>query len=88
MSIEFDPRKAASNLKKHGVSFAEVEPVLYDPLALTREDDDAKGESRFVTVGLGALGRLLAVVWAGEGETIRLISARVATSNERRAYES
>jgi hypothetical protein len=87
MAIEFDPRKAAVNQKKHGISFAEAEPVLNDPLALTREDDDARGEPRFVTVGLGAEGRVLVVVWMQRGDTIRLISARQATRNERRIYE-
>lgn len=48
MDVEFDPNKAASNLKKHGISFAEAEPVLYDPMALTVEDDGAEGEARFV----------------------------------------
>ncbi|MDD5328717.1 MAG: BrnT family toxin [Sulfuricella sp.] len=62
MGVEFDPAKAAANLNKHGVSFAEAEPVLYDPMALTIEDDDAEGEARFVSVGMGALGRVLTVV--------------------------
>lgn len=44
VSFEFDPKKAAANLRKHGVSFAEAEPVLYDPLALTLEDSDAVAE--------------------------------------------
>lgn len=88
MSIEFDPDKAVRNRLKHGVSFAEAEPVFHDPLALTQEDDDAHGERRFVTMGMGALGRLLTVVWTQRGDTIRLISAREATRNERKAYES
>ncbi|MBS4097757.1 MAG: BrnT family toxin [Sulfuricella sp.] len=87
MRVEFDPRKSASNLSKHGVSFEEAEVVFYDPLALTREDDDSMDEARFVTVGLGAMGRLLTTVWTMRGEHVRLISAREATSNERRAYE-
>jgi len=58
-----DPAKAASNLKKHGVSFADAEGVLEDPLAVTVEDPDAEGEQRFVTVGLGSAGELLVVVW-------------------------
>lgn len=59
MSFEFDPEKAAANLRKHGVSFAEAEPVFYDPRALTREDADAAAEMRFLTVGTGALGGVL-----------------------------
>jgi uncharacterized DUF497 family protein len=61
VSFEFDPKKAAINLRKHGVSFAEAEPVLYDPLALTREDVDSGAERRFVTVGTGSSGRVLAM---------------------------
>lgn len=88
MFFEFDPRKAAANLKKHGISFAEAEPVFYDALALTREDADATGEMRFVTVGADALGRILTVCWTGRGQDVRLISARLATVYERKCYES
>jgi uncharacterized protein len=87
MPIDFDPEKAAANEAKHGVTFAEAEPVLFDPMGLTREDDDAEGEARFVTVGVGALGRVLVVVWTERGGDYRLISARVATPTERRKYE-
>jgi len=88
VNIEFDPKKAIANLQKHGVSFAEVEPVFYDGFALTREDRDASGEARFVTVGADALGRLVAVCWTQRGNCIRLISARFASSTERKSYES
>jgi len=88
MRVEFDPKKSATNLMKHGVSFAEAESVFYDPLGLTCEDDEAQGEARFVTIGLGGTARILTVVWTYRGENIRLISAREATRNERRAYES
>lgn len=87
MNFEFDPRKALANLQKHGVSFAEVEPVFYDDFALTREDRDAAGEARFVTVGTGAPGRVVTVCWTWRGENIRLISARIATLTERKSYE-
>lgn len=85
MNFEFDPNKAASNLRKHGVDF---EPVFYDNLALTKTDDDAQGEARFVTVGVDALGRILAVCWTERGHAIRLISARLATTYERKLYEN
>ncbi len=88
VSLEFDPKKAAANLRKHGVSFAEAEPVLYDPQALTREDADAASEARYLTVGMGALGRVLLVCWTERGEAVRLISARLATAHERKCYES
>jgi len=88
MKVEFDPKKSVLNLKKHGVAFQEAETVFYDPLSLTREDDEAQDEARLVTVGQGCLGKILTVVWTHRGENIRLISAREATRNERRAYES
>ena len=50
MSTEFDPRKDAANINKHGVSLSEGDGVLNDPLALTVEDDSAEGEQRFVTI--------------------------------------
>ena len=79
-----DPRKAGSNLRKHGVAFEEVETALYDPQAIVREDPDAKGEQRFVLVGTDAAGRVLTVVYTcREPDGIRLISARRATAHER-----
>lgn len=88
VSLEFDPKKAAANLRKHGISFADTEPVLYDSRALTREDPDAADESRYLTVGTDALGRVLMVCWTERGSAVRLISARLATAHERKCYES
>ena len=88
MRFSYDPAKAASNLKKHGVSFSDAEGVLEDPLAVTVEDPDAEGEHRFVAIGLGSAGELLVVIYAGRGDGYRLISARVATKKERKHYES
>ena len=87
MSIEFDPAKAADNVRKHGVSFADAEVVLSDPMALTVEDAGAIGERRHVTIGLGGAGEVLVVVWTSRGDAYRLISARRATRKERKAYE-
>ena len=81
------PAKAASNLKKHGVSFADAEGVLQDPLAVTVEDPDAEGEQRFISIGLGSAGELLVVVWTERDDESRVISARRATRKERRQYE-
>ena len=61
--------------------------MLFDPLALTREDDDIEVEKRFVTIGLDALCRILVVVYAYRDDEIRLISARRASSKERKHYE-
>ncbi len=86
MEFEWDPRKAAANLRKHGVDFADAATVLYDELAVTVPDDDPD-EGRFVTMGMDALGRLLVVVYTWRGKQARLISARPATGPERRRYE-
>jgi uncharacterized DUF497 family protein len=87
MEIESDPIKAASNLKKHGVSFEEAATALYDSMALVHEDDDSEGENRWVLVGLSNQARLLTVVYTLRNEdTIRLISARKATRKEARYY--
>jgi uncharacterized DUF497 family protein len=87
MRFQFDPSKAAANLKKHGVSFPDAEGVFHDPLAVTIEDPDAEGERRFVAIGLGNLGELLVVVYALRGDEYRLISARRPTRKERKHYE-
>ena len=83
----FDPKKNAVNLRKHGVSLAEGDGVLTDPLALTIEDDSAQGEQRSVSIGMNTFGRLMVVVYAYRGDEIRLISVRRAEPKERRAYE-
>lgn len=87
MNIDWDPNKARANSANHGVLFSDAEAVLYDPNGITRENDRAEGEQRFVTLGLDALGRVLVVVYTYRGDTIRIISARRATRNEVRAYE-
>jgi uncharacterized DUF497 family protein len=86
MRFQFDPSKAAANLRKHGVSFADAEGVLHDPLAVTIEDPDAEGERRFVAIGLGNSGELLVVVYALRGDEFRLISARRPTRKERKHH--
>jgi uncharacterized protein len=87
VAIDFDPKKNAINLRKHGVPLSEGDGVLSDPLALTIEDATAADERRFVTVGTNIFGLLMVVVWTGRGEDIRLISVRRATPKERRSYE-
>ena len=76
MSPEFDPEKNAANIAKHGVSLADGDGVLLDPLAVTIEDSAALDEQRWITVGANSLGLLMVVVWTERGEEIRLISAR------------
>ncbi|MGQ0530902.1 MAG: BrnT family toxin [Panacagrimonas sp.] len=88
MAIEFDPSKARLNLRKHGVSFADAEQALYDDRALTMQDPDAEGETRYVTTGADALGRVLVVIHTPRGKNTRLISARKASSGEMRNYHA
>lgn len=88
MRFEWDPAKAAENLAKHGVSFEEAATVFRDTLSQTGQDPDhSVGEERFVTFGLSASGRLLVVAHTERSDTIRLISARMATPGERTIYE-
>jgi hypothetical protein len=84
--FQYDPSKAAANLRKHRVSFADAEGVFGDPLAITLEDPDAEGEPRYVAVALGSAGELLVVVYSAREDEIRLISARRATRKERKQY--
>lgn len=87
MEIEWDPEKAASNLKKHGVSFEEAATALLDPMALAQEDTAAEGESRWVLLGMSAQLRLLSVVYTlRRQDRIRLIAARKATRKESRHH--
>ena len=86
--LDWDPRKAAANKKKHGVSFHEAGTVLEDPLATTYPDPaHSHEEERFITIGRSALQRILVVAHADRGDTVRLISARRATRRERQFYE-
>lgn len=82
----WDEEKAAANLKKHRVDFADAVGVFDDELALRREDPDAEGEERFIALGMDHVGRAVVVVYTYRGEIIRLISARKATKRERGQY--
>jgi uncharacterized DUF497 family protein len=84
---KWDYLKAATNLQKHNVDFADAATALDDELAITIRAETS-GEERFVVVGRDALGRLLVVVYTWRGDRIRIISARKATPRERRQYES
>ena len=89
VKFEWDPAKAQSNLRKHGVSFEEAATVFWDPLAATALDarSEEETEIRFVTVGTSKLGRLLVIAHCDRGEVVRVISARKPTQRERLAYE-
>ena len=87
MTVTFDPKKDAANVKKHGVSLSEGDGVLSDPLAVTIEDDSAEGEQRFVTLGANTFGSLMVIVWTPREDDDRIISVRKPTGKERRVYE-
>ncbi|WP_445243996.1 BrnT family toxin [Microcoleus sp. OTE_8_concoct_300] len=89
MKFHWDSNKASSNAKKHGVSFEEAVTVFGDPLAITISDPDhSLGEIRLLTIGQSILQRLLVVSHTEREGEVRLISARLATRQERRNYES
>jgi uncharacterized DUF497 family protein len=86
--FEWDTGKANANFLKHGVRFSESEPVLDDDRAISIEDDVSDlEEHRFVTIGSGAKGRVLVLVYCYRKINIRIISARVANAQEREQYE-
>ncbi len=88
LRFEWDPRKAAGNLAKHGVSFEEAATVFGDPLGRIVDDPrHSASEQRYVLLGRSEEQRLLAVMFTERREAIRLISVRRATRHERREYE-
>lgn len=88
MEFEADPIKAAQNIKKHKVSFEEAASVFGDPMAYTFADPDhSVGEKRWLTFGMSAQKRVLAVIYTERRGKVRLISARRATKHERSIYE-
>lgn len=81
--------KAGINYRKHAVRMPEAIPVFDDPYAITITDTESDpDEQRFVTLGMGARGRLLVVVYSWRGANIRIISARPAEAHEREQYEA
>ena len=88
LEFEWDSRKDASNLRKHGVSFEEAASVFNDLLAAVYEDPDhSVREQRYLTIGTSNRGRLLHIAYADRGERIRIINARKVTKTERDLYE-
>jgi uncharacterized DUF497 family protein len=89
MQFEWDREKAKKNSRKHKVSFDEAMTVLYDPLSATFDDPDhSDDEQRLITVGYSSRGRLLVVSHTERGKAIRIISARLATTQERKRHEN
>lgn len=86
--FEWDPAKAAINLRKHGVAFDEAVESFGDPLSLNMADPDhSLGEQRLIVLGFSRRGRLLVVSYAERGERTRIITARLATRSECHRYE-
>ena len=92
-NFEWDPKKAASNLRKHGVSFERAATVFHDPEAMSLYDSNHSGaEDRWITIGLDNAGVVVVVshTWRDDGPEnarCRIISARKATANEKRNYQ-
>ena len=88
VGFEWDAAKARANLRNHGVRFEESRSVFEDAYAITVADDEADPlEERFVSIGMGELGRVLVVVYTYRGDNFGIISARTAAAHERAEYE-
>ena len=88
MEFEWDPSKAAANLKKHGVSFEEAKTVFDNPLAVIFDDEaHSINERREIIIGHSRRNRLLLTAFTERSGNVRIISARLATRNEREDYE-
>ena len=88
MNLEWNPKKAAANIRKHDVTFQEAATVFGDPLAVTFEDPDhSLNENRQVTFGLSLQNRFLIVSHTERGGQTRIINARLMNRNERKIYE-
>ena len=84
---EWNAAKAAANLRRHGVDFADAVSALNDPFCVTVTDPDSNGEQRLVSIGMSLTGQVLVTVFTQRGETIRFISSQPATAIERRRYQ-
>jgi uncharacterized DUF497 family protein len=86
VGFQWDAGKAAANIAKHGVSFADAVDVFFDQRAVIREDPHPV-EERQVALGMDTLGRILVVAYCWRGDDVRIISARKANRAERSDYE-
>ena len=87
IEITWDSVKAKSNRLKNRVFFSDVEPVFYDPNAISFEDRESKGQARYIVIGLDSLARLVVVAYTYRDSVIRVISARKASKAEQKDYE-
>lgn len=86
VNFQWNPAKERINRRKHGIAFADAISVLEDDRAITIDDENID-EDRYITIGMNAMGQILVVIYTWRGESIRIISARNATSAERKEYE-
>ncbi len=87
LQFEWDPLKAAKNLKKHNVSFDEAATALNDPMLITFIDEEhSVDEERYITLGFSNQGRLLMVAHTDRNGKVRIVSARQATKKEEQFY--
>ena len=88
LGFSWDPRKAASNERKHGISFEEAVTAFGDVLSVTVPNPDhSANENRFILLGLSDLKRVVVVAHVERGGDTRIINARLATRRERKKYE-
>jgi uncharacterized DUF497 family protein len=88
MEFEWDPKKARANVRKHRISFEEAATVFDDDLSFTFDDElHSHTERRYATLGLSNRGHVLVIAHTMRGDSVRIISAREATSREKRWYE-
>jgi uncharacterized DUF497 family protein len=88
MEFEWDPKKAASNIRKHGISFDEAASAFSDALSFTYDDElHSRTERRYATLGMSNQRRVLVIAHTMRGERVRIISAREASPREKRWYE-
>jgi uncharacterized DUF497 family protein len=88
LTFEWDPKKAESNLEKHGVSFEEAATAFGDTLSVTIADPaHSEGELRFILIGMTSAQRLVVVAHTERGDNIRIVNARRATRKETQDYE-
>jgi uncharacterized DUF497 family protein len=86
LNAEWDPAKARSNFRKHGVRFDDAVAVLRDEAGVSIPDENEE-EERWIAIGMDSRARILVVVYVWRGEGVRIISARPANRTERRQYE-
>ncbi|MEO7860200.1 MAG: BrnT family toxin [Nitrospirales bacterium] len=88
MRFEWNSSKAQFNFSKHGISFEEATTIFGDPLSITSPDPDhSQEEARWITIGVSTNLKTIVVVHTDRLETVRIISARLATKREKECYE-